>query len=124
MDYKELLEDVLELDKEFVIVIGCADISERLFKDLKSDNFWRVIGRGEDEDIIESLSEFNIDNIDCDGEYDFKAVLKWTPSEYDDCGRITMRSYLEVEYTELKFIQTFQQRERDLKLDDIFNTLI
>ena len=135
MDYKELLDDVLELDEKFVIVIGCADIvtseqlasnlglvpTERLFNNLTSDNFWRVIGRGDDEHIIEALTEFGIDSIDCDGEYEFKAVLKWSPSEYDDYGRLTMRSYLEVEYIEFKFIQTFQQREREIKLDTLLD---
>jgi len=125
MDYKQILEDVLEIDKKFVVVAGIADVVAdnsfpiKMYKDLKSDNFWRIIGRGDDEHIIEALSEFGIGNLDCDGEYEFKAVLRWTPSEYDDYGRCTMRSYLEVEYVEFNLIQTFQQREREFKLNEI-----
>lgn len=131
MDYKQILEDILELDEKFVIVIGCADIvtsdklanlNERLFNNLTSDNFWRVIGRGDDENIIESLSDFYINNlVNSDGEYEFKAVLKYSPSEYGDFGRVTMRSYLEVKYIEFKFIQTFLEREREFKLDKLLD---
>ena len=129
MDYKQILDYVLEIDKGFVVVAGIADVVTdnrssqftKMYKDLKSDNFWRIIGRGDDEHIIESLSEFDIDNLDCDGEYEFKAVLRWIPGEYDEYGRCTMRDYLEVQHIEFNFIQTFQQRERESKLEKILD---
>jgi hypothetical protein len=125
MDYGQLLEDLMEFDKHLVVIIGQSDIITspepgiRLFKNLKADNFWRIIGRGEDSHIIEALSEYEIVNLDCDGEWEFKAVLKWSPSEYDDYGRLTMRGYLDIKHIEFRFIQTFQQRERQIKLDQI-----
>jgi predicted SprT family Zn-dependent metalloprotease len=66
------------------------------------------------------MSEFVCD-VDKDGEYEFKAVLKWVPGEYDERGCSTMRDYLEVEHIEFNLIQTFQQRERQSKLDEILS---
>jgi hypothetical protein len=133
MDYKQILEDILELDERITIIRGISDIimdplrhplwylpEERIFKDFNKDSFWIVMGRGTDELIVESMSEFVCD-VDKDGEYEFKAVLKWVPGEYDERGCPTMRDYLEVEHIEFNLIQTFQQRERQSKLDKILN---
>jgi len=134
MDYKQILEDVLKLDESITIIRGFSDIitipdpnqklgffpQEKIFKDFNKDSFWVVMGRGSEDLIIESMSEFSC-NVDKEGEYEFKAVLRWSPSEYDDYGRLTMRSYLEVEYIEFKFIQTFLERERESKLDTLLD---
>ena len=125
MDYKQILEDVLELDERIVVVVGHADITNHAayhyyFKDLTSESFWRVIGRGDDNPILESLNEWQCD-VDTEGEYEFKAVLRWESADYDEYGRCTMSSYLEVEHIEFNFIQTFKERERESKLNEIFN---
>ena len=126
MDYKQILEDVLELDEQITIIRGISDIimdplkshplgylpEERIFKDFNKDSFWIVMGRGTEELIVESMSECVCD-VDRDGEYEFKAILKWVPGDYDD--------YLEVEHIEFNLIQTFQQRERQSKLDEILS---
>ena len=134
MDYKQILEDVLELDEQITIIRGISDIimdplkshplgylpEERIFKDFNKDSFWIVMGRGTEELIVESMSECVCD-VDRDGEYEFKAILKWVPGDYDEYGRCTMRDYLEVEHIEFNLIQTFQQRERQSKLDEILS---
>ena len=125
MDYKQILEDVLELDERVVVVVGHADITNNAayhyyFKDLTDENFWRVIGRGDDNPILESLNEWECD-VDVEGEYEFKAVLRWESADYDEYGRCTMTDYLEVEHIEFNFQQTFLERERHSKLDQIFN---
>lgn len=134
MDYKQILEDILELDEQITIIRGISDIimdplkshplgylpEERIFKDFNKDSFWVVMGRGTEELIIEAMSEYVCD-VDRDGEYEFKAILKWVPGDYDERGCPTMRDYLEVEHIEFDFIQTFQQRERQLKLDEILS---
>ena len=133
MDYKQILEDILELDERITIIRGISDIimdplrhplgylpEERIFKDFNKDSFWIVMGRGTEELIVESISE-SVCDVDRDGEYEFKAVLNWVPGEYDERGCPTMRDYLEVEHIEFDFIQTFQQRERQLKLDEILS---
>lgn len=134
MDYKQILEDILELDEQITIIRGISDIimdplkshplgylpEERIFKDFDKDSFWIVMGRGTEELIVESMSE-SVCDVDRDGEYEFKAILKWVPGDYDEYGRCTMRDYLEVEHIEFNLIQTFQQRERQSKLDEILN---
>lgn len=125
MDYKQILEDVLELDGKIVVIIGHADITNHAayhyyFKDLTNESFWRVIGRGDDNPILESLNEWQCD-VDMEGEYEFKAVLRWEGADYDEYGRCTMSSYLEVEHIEFNFIQTFKERERESKLNEIFS---
>jgi hypothetical protein len=134
MDYKKILEDILELDEQITIIRGISDIimdplrshplgylpEERIFKDFNKDSFWVVMGRGAEELIVEAMSEYVCD-VDRDGEYEFKAILKWVPGDYDERGCPTMRDYLEVEHIEFNLIQTFQQRERQSKLDEILN---
>ena len=134
MDYKQILEDILELDEQITIIRGISDIimdplkshplgylpEERIFKDFDKDSFWIVMGRGTEELIVESMSE-SVCDVDRDGEYEFKAILKWVPGDYDEYGRCTMRDYLEVEHIEFNLIQTFQQRERQSKLDEILS---
>ena len=134
MDYKQILEDVLELDEQITIIRGISDIimdplkshpwgylpEERIFKDFNKDSFWIVMGRGTEELIVESMSE-SVCDVDRDGEYEFKAILKWVTGDYDEYGRCTMRDYLEVEHIEFNLIQTFQQRERQSKLDEILS---
>jgi hypothetical protein len=132
MDYKQILEDVLEIEESITVIIGYADIIgysditnnttyNYYFKDdLTNESFWRVIGRGDDDLILESLQEFQCE-VDMEGEYEFKSVLKWIPGDYDEYGRCTMRDYLEIEHIEFNFIQTFQERERESKLSKILS---
>ena len=134
MNYKQILEDILELDERITIIRGFGDVIvdplkartlgylpvEMFFKEFKSDNYCVVMGRGTDELIIEAMSEAVCD-VEMEGEWEFSAILKWIPGEYDEYGRCTMRDYLEVQHIEFKFIQTFKQRERQEKLDTIFN---
>lgn len=131
MDYKQILEDVLELDERITVIRGFSDIIiddlnapllnnnskfSTKFKDFNKNNYWILLGRGTDEMIVETMSEIGCD-VDREGEYEFKAVLRWVSGDYDEYGRCTMRDCLEVEYIEFNFIQTFQQRERQQKLD-------
>jgi hypothetical protein len=130
MDYKQILEDILELDERITIIRGFGDViidplktrtlgylpEEMIFKDFNKGSYWVVMGRGTDEMIVETMSEATCE-VEREGEYEFKAILKWVPGDYDERGCPTMRDYLEVEHIEFDFIQTFQQRERQEKLD-------
>lgn len=134
MDYKQILEDILELDERITIIRGFGDViidplkartlgylpDELIFKDFKSDSYWVILGRGTDEMIIETMSEV-VCEVEREGEYEFKAVLKWIPGEYDERGRCIMRDYLELEHIEFHFIQTFLEREREGKISDLLD---
>jgi len=124
MDYKQILEDILELSERLCVVSGFGDIyqddtsmGDRVFKNFNSDNFWILMGKGSEEMIIESIN-YHVCEVDIDGEYQFDAVLKWVPGEYDG-SHVISRDYLEIAYIELKFVQTFEQRERQAKLDNL-----
>ena len=60
-------------------------------------------------------------NVDLEGEYEFKSIMKWEPPDYDSYGRCIYPGSLIVEHIELTFIQTFTQRERNSKLENLFD---
>lgn len=123
MDWKETLDFVFELDESVVIVIGYCDVVDKQFVNLTQDSFWRVLGRGEDKEVYEALLDFDFNSPPIgttgqfvDGEYQFKAVLKWEPTEYHE-NRMVYPSYLYVDYIDAKLIRTIQQREREDKIN-------
>ena len=117
-NWKDIMDYVLELDEEIAVIIGYSDIAHKegysslYFKDLTIDSFWKVIGRGDNESIVESIVEWECD-VDREGEYEFKSILKYYKGDYS----VGESGYWEIEHIEFNFIQTFQQRERQEKLD-------
>jgi hypothetical protein len=123
-NYKKILEEILEYEKKFVVIWGCSDvISDNFggfkFKNISKENFWKVIGRGDDREILESLKEETL-NVYLEGEYEFKSIMKWEPPDYDSYGRCIYPGSLIVEHIELILIQTFTQRVRNSKLENLF----
>ena len=123
MDWKETLDFVFELDESVVIVIGYCDVVNKQFVNLTQDSFWRVLGRSDDKEVYQALLDFDFNSTPIgttgqfvDGEYQFKAVLKWEPSEYHE-NRMIYPSYLYVDYIDVKLIRTIQQREREDKIN-------
>ena len=130
--WKDLMDYVFELDEEIAVIIGYSDIAHKegysslYFKDLTVDSFWKVIGRGDNESILESIVEWECD-VDKEGEYEFKAILKYYKGDYS----VGESGYWEIEHIEYNFIQTFLERERehklneilDFNLDNLFNTI-
>ena len=123
MDWKETLDFVFELDESVVIVIGYCDIIDKQFKELTQDSFWRVLGRGDDKEVYRALLDFDFNSPPIgttgefvDGEYQFKAVLKWGPADYYE-NRMVYTSYLYVDYIDAQLIRTIQQREREDKIN-------
>jgi len=123
-NYKDLIEEILEYDKKFIVVWGWSDIilddDGFKFKDISQENIWRIIGRVEDNKAVLELHSMKTLNVDLEGEYEFKSIMKWESADYDSHGRCTYPESLIVEHIELKFIQTFIQRERDSKLENFF----
>lgn len=127
--YKEIFEDIINYNEKFVALIGCADLVNNgfinglnyIFKDLKEDDFWIILGRADSKSILDELknSEFSLER---EGEYEFKMLLKYYPGDWS----VGENGYYEIVYEEFNFIQTFLERERNQKLnsffdDDIFN---
>jgi len=100
--WKELMDYIFELDNDIVVIIGYSDITHKegysslYFKDLNVDSFRKVIGRGDNE---------------------IKAILKYYSGDYS----VGENGYFEIEHIEYNFIQTFLEREREFKLNEIFD---
>jgi hypothetical protein len=127
--YKEIFEDIISYEENFVAIIGYSDLVNNdftiglnyIFKDLKEDDFWIILGRADSKSILDELknSEFSLER---EGEYEFKMLLKYYTGDWS----VGESGYYEIVYEEFNFIQTFLERERDQKLnsffdDDIFN---
>lgn len=121
--WKDLMDYIFELDEEFAVIIGCSDIAHKegysslYFKDLTVDSFWKVIGRGDNESILHDTLEHWECSVDKEGEYEFKAILKYYKGDYS----VGESGYWEIMYIEYNFIQTFLERERDSKLEKILD---
>lgn len=137
MDKSEFFQEIMDIHDNWTAIIGCIDIvyfntrfsvkteynladTHKLANQLSNDDFYTIIGRGNTDMIIEALSQHEFE-VDREGFYEIKALFKWIPGDYDEYGRCTMRDYLDIEHIELKFISTFEARDRDSKLDKILS---
>lgn len=132
MDYKEIFDTLTDYDKKFTLVHGFIDIVELnsyrcvhkksynrdlvnpLARDFTNSDFWILSGRGTTDIIIEDIYEYDFP-VDKEGEYEFKALLKYNPDDYQDY----IRGYYEIVYLETNFIHTFEARDREYKLNQI-----
>ena len=137
MDKSELFQEIMHIHDNWTAIIGCIDIvnfknkftikSEYnihevnpLSNEVTNDDFYSIIGREQSYLIIEVLSEYEFE-VDKEGFYEIKLLLKYIPGDYDEYGRCTMRDYLEIEHIELEFISTFESRDREQKLNQILS---
>jgi hypothetical protein len=122
--WKDIMDYIFELEEGVSVIIGCSDISRYespfpspfFFKDLKSENFWILMGRVDNDSILETLVEYECE-VDKEGEYEFKAILKYFKGDYSTGES----GYWEIQHIEFKLIQTFQEREREYKLNELLN---
>jgi len=119
MANSELFQEIMDIHDNWTAIVGCIDIVKldnnftikrpynsdkvnKLANDFTQDDFWTIIGKGQPELIIEALNEYDFE-VDREGFYEIKALLKWIPGDYDEYGRCTMRDYLDIEHIELNF---------------------
>lgn len=133
---KEFFQEILDIHDNWTAIIGCIDIVHfndefaiknglinkskinPLSNEVTNEDFYIIIGKGQSEMIIDALTEYYFE-VNREGFYEIKALLKWIPGDYDEYGRCTLRDYLEIEHIELKFISTFESRNREGKLNQI-----
>ena len=136
--YKEIFDNLLEYSERYTLVRGYVDIinykdisfrckwkgqhdrhlMNQLAEDFTIDNIWILSGCGHIESIFEDFLEYDFDT-DKEGVYEFKALLKYINSESDEYGRTTMPGYYEIVHMELDFKETFVERDRDRKLNEL-----
>ena len=124
MNHKELIEDVKEINDKFTIIQGVFDIkrndSNKYIVSNIENSYWILIGKGSEEMINESFEDYEFD-VEIEGEYSIEAVLRYYKPDFDENGRCIMRDYLDVEYINLTFQQSFEEREREFKLNEILD---
>lgn len=132
MDYEGLLDGVIEIEERLTIITGFVDVKYANWTDavgheqkslsivnFNKDSYWILLGRGTDEMIIESIINYDINvDVNREGEYRFWAVLKYNSADYHEY-RMISPSYLDCEHIRWEFIQSFEQRDRQNKLDNL-----
>ena len=120
VNYKELLEDVKEITKDTIIVQSIIDIKKTnngFYTKVKKGEYWLLLGNIDNE--IEILDFFNNHcyDVDKEGEYFVECVLRYIPEyEYGP-------GYFECKFINIEYLVSFKQRERDNKLQEVFNEL-
>jgi len=134
INYEELIDDAIEFNKKYTILTGVIDVVNKYDKlssklhpavefvihEINDNSFWVVSGYPDIEMIKDAFIDLDV-NVDRDGEYDFKALLLYESGDCDEFGRIIGRAYLYVEYINLTFIQSFESRERESKINSILS---
>jgi hypothetical protein len=109
MDYKEIHDYILNLDRKIVISAGSVDIINYQIRVAPHSFVYIILGCASDKDIEIELDYMEADLVD--GEYEFTSLFRWEDSSE------TERGYLSLEHIEFKLIQTIKQRNRQEKLD-------
>lgn len=128
--YKDIMDDMSELFSKYTIVEGYIDIfdpfkdpndkSVFIAKDFDKKMDWWVIGSFvEDKMIIETFNSYEFD-VKSEGCYKFKAILTYE-SDFDSDGRCITRGWMVIEHIDMDFQYTFEQRDREDKLNRILD---
>jgi hypothetical protein len=147
MDKSEFFQEILDIHDNWTAIVGFIDIVKidnfftikngyslesrshwwrdsdkinQLANELTPDDFWTIIGKGQSKMIIDALTGYYFE-VDREGLYELKALLKRIPGDYDEYGRSIMEDYLDIEHIELNFISTFEARDRENKLNEILS---
>lgn len=134
-NYKEIMEDIIETAKRHTVVTGILDLHIKTVNRFGSPmvnitptniNFWCHLGNVSDEEITKSIQYYllNIMYLQTDrpslieGCYTFDAILSYVDAEYEGSYKIS-REHWVVEHIDWKFQETFSQRERQKRIDEL-----
>ena len=109
----DMVEDYAE---RYTIVRGFCDI---ILTDngyvITNNDYWVVLGNLPDDAILESFEWFDV-NVDRPGCYEYKACIYYQSSTWDEPGD------LYIDYIDLVFVETFESRIRESKLNDLLGS--
>lgn len=119
--HMEMLDSIEDYTRRYTIVRGYCDIvvdTDRtsMFYSMKDNDYWVILGNLCDEAIQEVFddSSFSIDDgIEREGCYEYKAFIYYESSTWQDPGE------LYVDHIDFRFIETFESRDRERKLNDL-----
>ena len=116
IDYSEILDTYEDLIKNYTIALFYADIRK------DEDGTWFInlsdwekevtilAGWMPDDMVADAFKDWEIEQVDREGEWEIKALLKFNRGdEYE-------RGYAEIMLTEIRFVQTLKEREEFEKL--------
>lgn len=123
INYKDIMSELDELSSNFTLVNGTFDLikSDYYFTPKKeSIDFFIKAGNGNEELIFEAISDFDFD-VDREGFYQFKLLMTYDGGQYDSYGRCECRAYMNIEWCDVDFIQSFESRDREIKLESLLD---
>ena len=119
MNYKEVLDELRESNKEWVIAsMYDAKVMKEgsgiFFFDIHNwlEECYFEFGECPEEMAIDAVKNFDMSGIDKEGYWNVTHLLKYSPADYFE-GRLTEHDYFEIVYTEVQFICTIEQRQTD-----------
>ena len=112
--YRDLMYDIIETNQSYTVVQGIGDVVSGVYGDMgfkpdQKDWFW--LWSGFDNDVEQYLYDIYLDTKgQPEGEYEFTAIFTRSRDEG-----------LVLEFIELQFIPTFEQRHRERVLDELLD---
>lgn len=112
--YRDLMYDIIETNQSYTVVQGIGDVVSGVYGDMgfkpdQKDWFW--LWSGFDDDVEQYLYDIYLDTKgQPEGEYEFTAIFTRSRDEG-----------LVLEFIDLQFIQTFEQRHRERVLDELLD---
>lgn len=121
LKHQEMIETLSDYIKHYTIIEGLTDVvidnkTNPYLYTLKDNVYWVIVGRLPDEDIISIMNDDSFsesDGIKCEGHYHYKAAIYYKHHTWEEPAE----SY--IDYIEFDFIETFQERDREAKLNQI-----
>ena len=115
MNNSEMIEFLEDYSKSNTVIHGITDVVKigEYFR-LKDNSYWIILGNLSDDDIKDCLEEEEA-LVDREGQYEYKAVIRCIGRTWDEPAEIY------IDYIEWKFIESFEARERNNKLEELFN---
>lgn len=125
--HKEMIESVEEYTRNHTLIKGYCNVvidenatkssSYKNYK-VKDNFFWVVLGNSDDELINNIFNDSDFtenDGIEREGCYEYNAAIYYQSSTWEEPGE----SY--IDYIDFTFIETFEAREREIKLNQLLD---
>jgi hypothetical protein len=110
MSNEEIIQFIEDITKHRTIIKGITDIvNDDGYYMVKDNDFWIVTGFLDNDSIKLSFDDADI-NVEREGVYEYTAII------YHSRGS---SSEIYIDYIDFRFIETFQERDREEKLNKI-----
>jgi hypothetical protein len=129
LGHKSMIEYVEQYTKNHTLIKGHCDVvvdettfgsvlPAILYYKVKDNFFWVVLGNSDDELINNEFNNVQFtenDGIEREGCYEYNAAIYYQSSTWEEPGE----SY--IDYIDFTFIESFEAREREYKLNQLFS---